>query len=188
MSVKPTSENNKIFDIIINLTCACLISGFIIGIVYFLTADKIKLNSIEATKNSMKNLVASADNFKAVEGKKDWFEAVQGNKTIAYVVPSESKGYGGTLKLLVAVTPDAKVLNFSILESKETPGLGDKASKEPFHGQFAGKKLENLKVVKGTGNKDNIQAISGATITSTAVTNGVKEAVVQVEDYLRGAK
>ncbi len=176
--------NNNIFKIVMNLTAACVIASFIIAVVYYLTMDVISKNTIEFRNSSMKMLVKDADNFKPILALPDWFEAVKDNKTIAYVLPVESKGYGGTMKLLVAVKPDKKVLNFSILESKETPGLGDKAAKEPFHNQFIGKRLENLIVVKGNENKDSIQAISGATITSKAVTNGIREAVTKVQDFL----
>lgn len=60
----------------------------------------------------------------------------------------------------------------------ETPGLGAKAALEPFYGQYTDKKTEELKVEKNTATADNsIVAISGATITSNAVTKGVNIAI-----------
>jgi Na+-translocating ferredoxin:NAD+ oxidoreductase subunit G len=178
-------SSNSILKIAMNLTCACIISGIIIAGTYYFTSGTAEQKSIEMRDNAMKSLVKDADNFKPVSGKADWFVAEKDGKTIAYIVPSKSKGYGGMVEMLVAVDTDGKVLNFSILESEETPGLGDKASKEPFHSQFIGKFAGHLKVVKDAGNKEDIQAISGATISSNAVTLGVKEAVLSVEDFLK---
>jgi len=98
-------------------------------------------------------------------------------------VPAESKGYGGKIKMLVAVTADSKVIDFSILEHNETPGLGDNAQKPEFRQMFAGKGADKLEVTKDPANKENIQAMTGATISSRAVTKGVREAVEAVAAY-----
>ena len=82
--------------------------------------------------------------------------------------------------MLVAVTADKKVIDFTILEHNETPGLGDNAQKPAFRQQFAGKGEELLEVTKDPANKDNIQAMTGATISSRAVVRGVKQAVETV--------
>ena len=120
--------NNKkysIFQIAMNLTVACLVSGVIIAGTYFITAP-IAVQKNEMIKNkAMKELVKDADKFKPVKGKKQWFTAEKNGKVIAYVVPAESKGYGGAIKMLVAVTPDGKVIDYNILSDNETPGLGD---------------------------------------------------------------
>ena len=69
-------------------------------------------------------------------------------KLIGYVVPAESKGYGGAISMLVSVTPAGKIIDFTILESNETPGLGQNASKDPFKSQFKGKAAKDLVVTK----------------------------------------
>jgi len=112
---------------------------------------------------------------------------MKAGKSVAYIIPSESKGYAGSIKLLVAVSPEGKVLNFGILDSKETPGLGDKASQPLFHDQFIGKDLAHLKVVKDPSDKEDILAITGATITSKAVTKAVREAIEELNKYLGAA-
>ena len=81
------------------------------------------------------------------------------------------------------MTADAKVIDFSILEHNETPGLGDNAQKPAFRQMFAGKGADKLEVTKDPNNKDNIQAMTGATISSRAVTKGVREAVEAVAVY-----
>jgi len=179
-------KNNSIFKIASNLAMACFVSGIIIAGVYFITADAAAQKAADLKNTAMKVLVQDADKFDPVEGHEGWFKAEKDGKTIAYVVPSESKGYGGTIKLLVAVTSDGKVLNYDITAHNETPGLGDKANQDPFKSQFKGKKAENLKVVKDPSDKENIQAMTGATISSRAVTNGVKKAVEEVVELTGG--
>jgi len=170
----------SIFGIAANLAMACLVSGIIIAAVYFFTSPIAVQKSIILKNNSMKALVKDADEFKPIDGKTEWFEAKVKGKTVAYIVPSETKGYGGKIKLLVAVSPENKVIGYDVVSHNETPGLGDGITKDSFKSKLAGKILDNLKVVKDPSNKDDIQAITGATISSRAVVNGIKNAVEEV--------
>lgn len=188
MTAEHTENKDSILKIALNLTVACIISGMIIAVVYFLTADIAKQAQVELNNLALKSLVTEADQYTPIEGKTGWYTATQNGKLIAYVVPAESKGYGGTIKLLVAVGPDNKVMKYTFLEAKETPGLGDKAAKAPFMDQFSGKTSKNLVVTKDASNKDDIQAISGATITSRAVTLAVKNSVDEVSNLTKGGK
>jgi len=179
-------DNSSIFKIALNLAIACLVSGLIIAGVNFVTADAAVQKAAEMKNASMKALVQDADKFNPVEGREGWYKAEKNGKDIAYVVPSESKGFEGHMQLLVVVTDDGKVLNYDIISHKETPGLGDKANHEPFKSQFIGKTLENLQVVKDPSEKDKIQAMTGATISSKAVTAAVKKAVEEVVEFTGG--
>lgn len=175
--------NNSIFKIGINLTLACLLSGAVIAGTFAVT-DPIATKERANLKNkAMTELVSQAQEFKAIDGKTDWYAAMKDGKVIAYVVPAESKGYGGAIKMLAAIAPDGKVMEYKILQHNETPGLGDKATEPKFKKQFSGKGVEDLEVVKVPTEK-NIQALTGATITSRAVTKGIKEAVEEVTTYI----
>ncbi|MBU3128248.1 RnfABCDGE type electron transport complex subunit G [Clostridium tagluense] len=180
------NKEYSIFQIAINLTVACFISGAIIAGTYFITAPVAAKNAITMKNDAMKALVKDAETFKPLNGKKDWFTAEKNGKVIAYVVPAESKGYGGAIKMLVSVTPQGKIIDFAILSSNETPGLGDNAGKDAFRSEFKGKKSEDLEVVKDKSKENNIQAMTGATISSKAVTKGIKEAVQQVTQLVGG--
>ncbi|HSN58877.1 MAG TPA: RnfABCDGE type electron transport complex subunit G [Clostridiaceae bacterium] len=186
MSAEHNDSNSSILKIALNLTATCFICGVIIAGTYFATAPIAAQKAIETTKNTMKALVPQADNFVEVEGKEGWFAAEKGGETVAFVVPSESKGYGGAIKLLVAVSPDGKVLDYSCTKHNETPGLGDKAARSPFKDQFKGKTAELLEVTKDPTNKENIQSLTGATISSKAFTKGVKQAVEEVVEFEGG--
>jgi len=181
-----TEKKYSIFQITINLALTCLVSGAILAAAYYITnpiaVEKAKLME----KQSMQALVPDADSFKAVGTEGKITEADASGKAVAYIVSVAPKGYGGAIDMLVAVSPDGKVENFSITSSNETPGLGSRASQPAFMDQFKGKTSDKLSVTKDTSNKDNIQAMTGATITSKAVTAGVKEAVDEVASYAGG--
>jgi electron transport complex protein RnfG len=88
--------------------------------------------------------------------------------------------------MLVAVDKNGKIIDFNIITSNETPGLGANASNPKFRDQFKGKESKNLEVTKDPSQKDKIQAMTGATISSRAVTKGVKEAVDQYNEFAGG--
>lgn len=183
---KSENSKNTIGKITLNLTLACFFCSLIIALVYFFTAPVAAKNAVMLKEESMKALIKDADEFKAVEGKSEMYEAIKDNKTIAYVTQSESKGYGGTIEILVGVDTQCRVIGYNILSHNETPGLGDKTTKSPFKDQFKGKDLKHLVVTKDSSDKDDIQAITGATISSKAVTKGIEKAVKDVNEYQGG--
>lgn len=175
-------DNNNMFKIAMNLAVTCLISGIIIAATYTITEPAAHHERIKAKNDAMKELVKDADSFKAIEGKEGWYAGVKGDKVLAYVVPANGKGYAGNIEMLAAVTPEGKTIDFKVLKHAETPGLGDKMVEPKFRKQFNNKVAGDLEVVKVPTEK-NIQALTGATITSRAVTKGVKEAVEAVTAY-----
>lgn len=175
-----------VLQIAMNLTAACFISGVIIAGVYFVTAPISAKNAEMLKEKSMKELVTSATDFKEVKGKENWYEALVDGKSVAYIVQTESKGYGGPIKIMTAIDPKGAVIGYNILSHNETPGLGDRTMVSPFKDQFIGKTVEALNVVKDATDKKDIQAITGSTISSKAVTDGVKNAVEQVNQYIGG--
>ena len=179
-------SSNSVFRIAFNLVAACFISGIVIGAVYYVTAPIAAEKAEQMKQESMRELVAEAESFQPVAGHEGWFAAQRGGSTVAYIVPSETKGYGGRIKMLVAVTAEGRAMDFSILEHNETPGLGDNAQKPAFRNQFKGKDASHMVVVKDPGNKEDIQAMTGATISSRAVTLGVKQAVDAVAAFKGG--
>lgn len=104
--------------------------------------------------------------------------ATVGGSQAGYVVKVSGKGYGGAVTIALGITNEGEVLGIQILDaSNETPGLGQNSTKEDWNGQYIGMTADKtLSVVKdGSGSKDNgtINSISGATITSNAVTRAV---------------
>ena len=90
-----------------------------------------------------------------------------------------AKGYGGDVSVMTAVNTDGTVSGTAILDvSNETPGLGQNAAKEGFYSQFKGLK-KGISLLKNgaDGEKNEINAVTGATITSAAVTRAVNAAL-----------
>lgn len=175
-------KKNSVFAIALNLGAAGLLSGLIIAAVYFVTAPVAAEQRIVMRDLSMKELEPSAGSFQPIDGHAGWFQAVTDGKVTGYIVPGEGKGYGGTIKMLVAVDTNQTLVGYKILSHNETPGLGDKTAQPKFRGQFVGKKVENLEVVK-LHEDGKIDAIAGVTISSRAVTKAVKEALEALNAY-----
>ena len=105
---------------------------------------------------------------------------------VGSVVTSTSKdGYGGDVKISVGITKDGTVNSIAFLTLAETPGLGMRAKEPKFNQQYNGKKVDAFVVTKTGKKQDNeIDAISGSTITSKAVTNAVNAALFFANNYV----
>lgn len=110
-------------------------------------------------------------------------------RLLGYVVTVAPRGYGGPVKLIVGFKTDQSLSGVAILESKETPGLGKKAEDEEWLAQFRGLRAaqlpESKQALKKAGSK--VEAITASTITSWAVTRGVREAAEKLEATLKKA-
>ena len=95
-----------------------------------------------------------------------------------YVITTTDKeGYGGDIQITVGITADGTVNGVSILSINETAGLGMRAKEPAFYEQYQGKQAERFIVSKDGGAGEPIDALSGATITSRAVTGAVNAAL-----------
>ena len=165
-----------------------LITGIcvgLLGVVNQITLPIIEANSLKIEQESMKQLLSEADNFIQVNAISDTlikkvFVAKSSSNIVGYVVNVEPKGYGGTIGLLVGIDSDHVIKGVKILSHSETPGFGANADKPAFIDQYTGRK-GLLKVIKTTPKEGEIQAITGATITSAAITEGVNAAVNYVK-------
>lgn len=185
MSKAYEDKEYSVFQIAFNMAMACIISGSIIGITYFFTAPIAKSEAEKLKQQAMQNLVTDASEFRPIADKHEWFEAKKGTETIAYIVEGTGKGFGGEIEMLVAISLDGKVIDYTVLKHNETPGLGDKGDSSPFKDHIKGKGIEGLEVVKGPS-EDKVQALTGATITSRAIVNGLNDVVEEVMAYKEG--
>lgn len=112
-------------------------------------------------------------------------ECING-RDIGYIAESYGKGYKSYIHIFVSTDTDFVVRKLKILGHAETPGLGDEIEKEYFLSQFPGKTAEQLVVVKNE-TEENIQAITGVTISSRAVTeDATRTAVNMLREKLAG--
>lgn len=165
------------------LLAICIIIPLALSVTNKVTAKKIAELEAANSKKNMQSLI-DADNFEECEnGEINYYAAINGGKTAAYIFTESSKGYGGDVSVMTAIKPDGTVAGVAILDvSGETPGLGQNAAKESFFSQYIGLK-KGVSVLKNGAKTENneVDAVTGATITSTAVTRAVNKALDDFE-------
>lgn len=175
------------------LTSISVIIAGILAVTNNFTAPVIAKNSEKATNDALSVVVPSALEFKIVEkdeestNENDIYIAYSDDgKETGYAVSVSPLGFGGNIDIIVGFSLDKTITGVEIVNSSETPGLGSKASDKEFKEQFLDKKPP-LNVVKNEKAGENtISAISGATITSKAVTSGINTAMTELNNYLGG--
>lgn len=159
-----------------------------LAFVYTGTKERIEKNQKEILNEALRELFSDAefDPINNIEGGKndpqdpDAYKAVKDGVLLGLALKTSCNGYGGSINLLVGVGADNKITGVKILEHSETPGLGANANKITFTGQFAGKDLSDAFEVK-----QDIDAITAATITSRAVSDSVKAAGGRAAAWMR---
>lgn len=163
------------------LTAICVIVTLLLAVTNALTADKIAENA-ESKAAESRFKVLEADSYSQLDENGLVFEAVNENgESAGVVVVTYASGYGGQIQVMTGITSDGRVSGVNILEMNETPGLGAKAKESSFLAQYKGSAGSDMSVTKDGG---SIDAISGATITSRAVTQAVNEALETARPYL----
>ena len=189
---------NKIIKNTIILTIITLISGLGLGFVYEITKDPIAQAQDAAKKEAWQAVFPDAD--------VDAFEAVEVDQKVAdqvvndlgikatidevctvgedgYVITTTDKeGYGGDIQITVGITADGTVSGISILSIGDTAGLGMRATEPTFYEQYKDKQTDKFYVSKDGGEGEPIDALSGATITSRAVTGAVNAALAYYQN------
>lgn len=165
------------------LLAICIIIPLALSVTNKVTAKKIAELENENSKKNMQSLVSADDFEKCSDGGIEYYTAIKGGETAAYIFTESAKGYGGDVSVMTAVKPDGTIAGVAILDvSGETPGLGQNAAKESFYSQYAGLK-KGVSLLKNGAKAENneVDAVTGATITSTAVTRAVNAALDDFE-------
>lgn len=179
------------------LTAITLIAGLLLGFVHELTKEPIRIQQERAVQEACRAVFSqepgavfeevehTPSTFLAEELAEDGvtigtiYQAVRADGTDAgYVIQTtSSQGYGGDIVLYVGITTEGVLNDVSILSISETPGLGMQAGKVLLP-QFHEKQVEEFTYTKTGSTQDSeLDAISGATITTRAVTNAVNGAL-----------
>ena len=188
---------NKIIKDALALILITLVAGVALGGVYEITKDPIAKQEAQAKAEAYEQVFTDAAACEEVEMDDTLIQTIrdqldqegykaqsieevmraedQSGETLGYaftVVTSE--GYGGDIQFSMGVQNDGTLNGISILSIGETAGLGMNADTPAFKDQFVGKQVEKLQYTKnGATQDDEINAISGATVTTNAMTNGV---------------
>lgn len=187
------------------LLAITLIAGLLLGLVYQITKDPIAEQEAKAKQEACREVFADAASFENVEladiDMASWSGQGYAKETVdevmsaqdasgsllGYVVTVTTKeGYGGDIQFALGIRLDGTVNGISILSISETAGLGMRAE-EVLKPQFTDKNVEKFEYTKnGATSENQIDAISGATITTNAVTNGVNAGLYYFQTELEG--
>jgi len=184
-----------------------LISGIILGFVHEITLEPIAKTEEAQKQAAYKEVFADADEFKSLDAsiipednyasvlaaagiEKDEISEVvaamkDGSCQGLVITVTAKDGYGGDIQFSVGIQKDRTVNGISILSISETAGLGMKAKEDKFQSNFENKNAQQFTVTKNGATKDGeVDAISGATITSKAVTKGVNSALAVFDSVI----
>jgi electron transport complex protein RnfG len=163
-----------------------LVSSTALGFVYEFTKEPIRMVEINKTNAAIQAVVPAFDNQPALETFKvacdidslRFYPAKKNGELVGTAVESfTKKGFSGLIRLMIGFAPDGSIIDITVLQHQETPGLGDKIDrkKSGFSLQFQGKNPANFKlsVKKDRGDVDGITA---STISSRAYCDAVKRA------------
>ena len=181
-----------------------VIAGLLLGIVYQVTKAPIAEQEAKAKQEACQEVFADAASFGMIgvealpagwneegyaqESIDEVMEAKDASgELLGYVITVTTKeGYGGDIQFTMGIRSDGTVNGISLLAISETAGLGMRAE-EVLKPQFAGKNVEKFAYTKsGAAADSEIDAISGATITTNAVTNGVNAGLYYFRTVLGG--
>ncbi len=166
------------------LFATTIIIAGLLGVVYFITEEPIQEQLEQELLLSKQILLPAATTFETVDFRKNNKSTVtmvergldaSGSK-VGYVVTVTPKGYGGEILTMVGFDENISVTSYRILQSNETPGLGDIAAKPEFTSRFEGRSDFPINIVKPPAKEMDVLAITGATITSKAIAQGVNHA------------
>lgn len=184
-----------------------LIAGVLLGTVYEVTKDARAEQERKSTEKAYKTVFKDADSFDTVDYEKgglsdylkengysentayinDVVEAKSnGGESLGYVITATDKnGYGGDITFTLGITSDGVINGIAFLTLDETAGMGMKAKDNAFKSQFEGLEVSSYDTDMDSYKNNGIDAISGATITTKAVSNGVNAGVLCFK-YLTG--
>ncbi len=196
---------NRIVSDTLKIFMITLVAGLLLGAVYMITKEPIRKADENAKQEAYKAVFEDAKTFEATkfdekEARKlldknsyqddtinEVVEAKDGSGALlGYVLTiTSTAGYGGDIQFSIGIKMDGTLNGYSILSISETAGLGMKAKEEKFSSQFKNKNVTRLEVTKtGAKSDEEIDAISGATITSKAMTYGIDSGLCYFQNKL----
>ncbi len=173
-------------NMLLALLVISLVSSTALGFVYEFTKEPIRMVEINKTNAAIQMVVPEFDNQPATEAFKvasdmdslKFYPAKKNGELVGTAVETYTKkGFSGLIKLMVGFAPDGTIIDISVLQHQETPGLGDKIDKKKsdFSLQFVGKNPANFKMIVKK-DRGEVDAITASTISSRAFCDAVQRA------------
>jgi len=163
----------------VTLSLICLIAAGLLAGVNSLTRSKILVQAQETESASLQEVIPQAVKFVPVKKNNEilYYKAIdQDGKYIGVVFKAYADGYASDIETVVGMLKDDTITAIKVLSQNETPGLGTQVTEESFLKQFNHKSIIGL---------DEVQAITGATISSTAVIDSVKEKAIKIKELIK---
>lgn len=166
------------------LFAICVVVAAALAGTNILTKDRIAQQAALKAGESRALVLPGAEAFEEAPDGSHYIGKDGSGTSVGYVFETEGKGYGGTVKVMTGISTEGEITGVVVLSHSETPGLGANAEKETFRDQYKQPvPADGISVVKFQVPKEGeIQAMTGATITSTAVTNAVNSAIEMYTD------
>ena len=181
----------KVMRLALTLFVFAAVAALCLGVVNYITKDTIAKGKEKANVEARQKVLSEAEDFREVPGidkiaasvdaenagiVDEAYTGYKNGEIVGYTIKTKPKGYGGDVEVLTGINKDGKIVGITILSQSETAGLGARSTESEWQAQYAG--LDASKEVSVSKNgadssKNEIQAITGATITSKAVTLGV---------------
>ena len=188
-------KESTFVSMVLTLFIITFVASAALGYLYELTKEPIAASKLAKQNKAIMLVVPEFDNQPVDEsykmevdgGNLEFFPAKKDGKLVGTAVSTfTNKAFSGSFKIMVGFLPDGTIHNISVLEHKETPGLGDKMqkSKSDWSVQFNGKNPANFKL-KVTKDNGDVDAITASTISSRAFCDAVDRAY---KAYMEGGK
>ncbi len=168
------------------LTVIAVVAGTLLAFVNQVTAGPISQQNMERAQGALAELFPEADAFEEVtlasgDELQSAYTAMKSGQAVGYAVTVSSQGYGGPIEVITGLEPGFALRGIRVGGSdfKETEGLGSRVKEAAFTDQFAGK---TPPLALGR----DIDGVSGATVSSSAVVEGVNEAAKWTEGHFGG--
>lgn len=154
------------------------IATFALALTQMITEEPIRIQAEKASDEARAVVLKNAEEFVSLEitegSHPNILEAHEGrmsNNVIGYTFKTISRGYGGDIIIIVGIDDNGRISGVRIAQQTETPGLGAKVAEPRFYEQYNGKSVEN------PIDENDLSAVSGATVSSNAVTDAVNYAI-----------
>jgi electron transport complex protein RnfG len=168
------------------LAGAGALAGFFLVLAFQVTQPRILAYKAEVLKQAVREVLKEPARFEEREigGEKVYVGFDKDGARVGYAIVAAAPGFQDTVRLIFGYDPKTRqLLGMKVLESKETPGLGDRIEGEAFLGQFGGAATP-LVGIKGGGAGEGIHMITGATISSRAVITMINRALERLGPLL----
>lgn len=157
------------------LALICSIAGGLLSGVNLLTQPKIIAQAQAEENAGLKEIMPQANRFDPVKSKTGeiiYYTAYDNNNLMGIIFKTSAKGYSSDIETLAGIDNDGKIITIKVIAQNETPGLGSHVAEKSFAGRFSGKNIRDL---------NTVQAITGATISSKAVIDSVRNKAEEIK-------